>query len=249
MNLEKIAENAIEKAYIIARNFINDAVVLSNKNKDIKTLADTEINECIINELKKTNIPIISEEIDNQNTNIPNRCWIVDPLDGTLNFSRQFPNSSISIALWDNSMPKLGLVKNIFDGSLYKSFLNKRTKKNNHSINVSIVPKIKNAVLATGFPSGSSYEFQNLFSFIENVQKFKKIRAIGSASLMLAYVAEGVFDVYYEKDIYIWDVASGLSLVKEAGGMIFFKKTNEFKYEVLASNKLIFDEAKHLLIK
>ena len=92
-------------------------------------------------------------------------------------------------------------------------------------------------------------EFQNLFSFIENVQKFKKIRAIGSASLMLAYVAEGVFDVYYEKDIYIWDVASGLSLVKEAGGMIFFKKTNEFKYEVLASNKLIFDEAKHLLIK
>ena len=129
MNLEKIAENAIEKAYIIARNFINDAVVLSNKNKDIKTLADTEINECIINELKKTNIPIISEEIEIQNTNIPNRCWIVDPLDGTLNFSRQFPNSSISIALWDNSMPKLGLVKNIFDGSLYKSFLNKRTKK------------------------------------------------------------------------------------------------------------------------
>ena len=146
-------------------------------------------------------------------------------------------------------MPKLGFVKNIFDGSLYKSYLNKKTKKNSHFINVSIVSKISNAVLATGFPSGSSYEFQNLFSFIENVQKFKKIRAIGSASLMLAYVAEGVFDVYYEKDIYIWDVASGLSLVKEAGGMIFLKKTNEFKYEVLASNKLIFDEAKHLLIK
>lgn len=249
MNLEKIAENAIEKAYIIARKFINDSVVLSSKDKDIKTLADKEINECIINELKKTNIPIISEEIENQNTIIPNRCWIVDPLDGTLNFSRQFPNSSISIALWDNSMLKLGFVKNIFDGSLYKSYLNKKTKKNSHFINVSIVSKISNAVLATGFPSGSSYEFQNLLSFIENVQKFKKIRAIGSASLMLAYVAEGVFDVYYEKDIYIWDVASGLSLVKEAGGMIFFKKTNEFKYEVLASNKLIFDEAKHLLIK
>ena len=249
MNLEKIAENASKKAYIIAKKFISDAVVLSNKNKDIKTLADEEINQCIINELKSTEIPIISEEINNQNINISNQCWIIDPLDGTLNFSRQFPCSSISIALWDNAMPILGSVKNIFDDSLYTSFLNKGTKKNNHYVNVSQVSEINNAVLATGFPSGANYESKSLLSFVKNVQKFKKIRAIGSASLMLAYVAEGVFDVYYEKDIYLWDVASGLSLVKEAGGMIFFKKTKGFKYEVLASNKLIFNEAKELLIK
>lgn len=249
MNLEKIAKNVSKKAFIIAKKFINDAVVLSNKNKDIKTLADEEINHCIINELKSTEIPIISEEINNENINISNRCWIIDPLDGTLNFSRQFPNSSISIALWDNSVPILGLVKNIFDGSLYTSFLNKGTKKNNNYIKVSNVSEIENAVLVTGFPSGANYESENLLSFVKNVQKFKKIRAIGSASLMLAYVAEGVFDVYYEKDIYLWDVASGLSLVKEAGGMIFFKKIDEFKYEVLASNKLIFNKAKELLIK
>ena len=93
MNLEKIAENTSKKAYIIAKKFISDAVVLSNNNKDIKTLADEEINHCIINELKSTEIPIISEEINNQNVNISNQCWIIDPLDGTLNFSRQFPSS------------------------------------------------------------------------------------------------------------------------------------------------------------
>lgn len=249
MNLEKIAKNTCKKAYIIAKRFISNAVVLSNENKDIKTLADEEINKCIINELKSTDIPIISEEINNQNINIHNQCWIIDPLDGTLNYSRQFPCSSISIALWDNSMPVLGLVKNIFDDSLYTSFINKGTKKNNHYVKVSQVSEISNAVLATGFPSGAQYEFENLISFVKNVQKFKKIRAIGSASLMLAYVAEGVFDVYYEKDIFLWDVASGLSLVKEAGGMIFYKKTIGFKYEVLASNKLIFNKAKELLIK
>ena len=249
MNLEQIAVNTSNKAYLIALKFISDAVVLSSKNKDIKTLADEEINQCILNELKSTGIPLISEEINNQNTDIYKQCWIIDPLDGTLNFSRQFPCSSISIALWDNAMPTLGLVKNIFDDSLYTSYINKGTKKNNHYVNVSQISDISNAVLATGFPSGANYESENLISFVKNVQKFKKIRAIGSASLMLAYVAEGVFDVYYEKDIYLWDVASGLSLVKEAGGMIFFKKTDGFKYEVLASNKLIFSKAKELLIK
>ena len=103
--------------------------------------------------------------------------------------------------------------------------------------------------MATGFPSDANYDSENLLNLVNNIQNFKKIRAIGSASLMLAYVAEGVFDVYYEKDIFLWDVASGLSLVKEAGGMIYYKKTTGFKYEVLASNKLLFNKAKELLIK
>ena len=129
MDLLKIAEKTSIKASEIAKNFLKDAVVLSNQNKDIKTLADEEINDCIIIELKKTKISIISEEIDNGNIDFSKRCWIIDPLDGTLNFSRQFPCSSISIALWDNFMPTLGLVKNIFDGSSYTSFLNQGTKK------------------------------------------------------------------------------------------------------------------------
>lgn len=249
MNLEKIAENASTKAYNTAIKFIDDAIILSNEDKDIKTLADEQINNVILNELIITKIPIISEEINNENINISDQCWIIDPLDGTLNFSRKFPFSSISIALWNNNLPQQGLVKNIFDGSLFTSSINKGTKKNNNHVNVSNVSEINNAVLATGFPSGANYETDTLLSFIQNIKKFKKIRALGSASLMLAYVAEGVFDVYYEKDIYLWDIASGLSLVKEAGGEIFFKNTNGFKYEVLASNKLIFNKAKDLLIK
>jgi myo-inositol-1(or 4)-monophosphatase len=67
---------------------------------------------------------------------------------------------------------------------------------------------------------------------------------------MLCHVANGIFDVYYEKDIYIWDVAAGLSLVEEAGGQFFLRRTpGTFKYEVLASNKALFQKAKSLLIK
>ncbi len=249
INKLSIAKNAAVKAKEIAMSFINDAGILKNDFKDIKTLADMRMNECILDELKPTEISIISEEIESHTSKIPAECWVIDPLDGTFNFSRKYPCASISISLLVNSVPSLGVVKDVFNDITYSSLSEKGAYRNNEKMRVSNIESINDAILATGFPSGANYETDTLLSFIQNIQKFKKIRALGSASLMLAYVAEGVFDVYYEKDIFLWDVASGLSLVKEAGGMIFFKKTDGFKYEVLASNKFIFNKAKELLIK
>jgi len=246
----KIALKAIQNAIKVAEKFLENPGILKNESKDIKTLVDLRVNESIIDDLSKSKIPVISEELDNEKFDLPKKCWIIDPLDGTFNFTRKFPIVGISIALFVDEKPVFGIVQDIFNKNTYLSKLGYGAKKNDIKINVSNISEIKNAILSTGFPSGTSYESKELFEFIGLVQKFKKIRAIGCASLMLAYVAEGVFDVYYEKDIYLWDVAAGLSLVKESGGEIFYQCTDgKFKYEVLASNKNIFKESKKLLIK
>lgn len=247
MDLLAIAESAASEAQQIASGYMSDAKVLSSILKDIKTQADLELNECIIRILKSTNIPIISEEVENTNVSVSGQCWIIDPLDGTYNFSRGYPCAGISISLWENDTPVLGVIKDIFTNSTFSSSFNKGSYCEGALIKVSEILQVKDAILATGFPSGASYKTNDLMGFVKNVQSFKKVRAIGSASLMLTYVAAGIFDAYYENDIYLWDVAAGLSLVKEAGGQIYYRHKSGMKYEVLAANSNIFDEAKLLL--
>jgi myo-inositol-1(or 4)-monophosphatase len=249
MNLLHTAERAASEAVTIGATFLDDPKIISANEKDIKTLADAKMNDAIIEQLAITGISILSEEIEHDRAEIPERCWVVDPLDGTFNFSRKYSCAAVSICLWENGTPVLGVVKDIFTGHTYSFSADQPSQLQNKNIRVSDTDEISRAVLATGFPSGANYETENLMPFIVNVQKFKKIRAIGAASMMLAHVANGVFDVYYEKDIYLWDVAAGIGLVKHAGGNFFIRRNGSTdKYEVLASNAALFDAAKKMLI-
>jgi myo-inositol-1(or 4)-monophosphatase len=245
----EIAKATCIEAKLLSKQYLFNPFVLSLEGKDIKTELDYKLNKLILDKLSCTNIKIISEE-ERENLKLTNDfIWIIDPLDGTYNLSIKYPCSSISIALFDNKIPTIGVVQDLFYDTLYSSIIDGGAKKNDEYIKVSETKSIENAVLATGFPSGGNYETVYLNNFVNNVQLFKKIRAIGSASIMLCYVAEGVFDVYYEKNIYIWDVAAGLSMVKEAGGEYYLKIYEDgLKCEVLASNKNLFEEAKKLLI-
>ena len=248
-DLLNIAEKAACDAQIIANNYMSDSQIISSNYKDIKTVADMRMNDQIIKCLKPTNIPIFSEELDNAKK-LPVQCWIVDPLDGTFNFSRGFPYVGISISLWQNDKPQLGVVRDIFANTSYSSSLDQVSKFGSVTIKVSETKELKDAILATGFPSGAIYDDAELLPFLKSIQVFKKIRSLGAASLMLSNVASGIFDVYYEKNIYLWDVAAGLSLVKEAGGKIFYRQNADtMKYEVLASNKNLFEESKSFLIR
>ena len=248
-NFTQIAKEAIYQAKEISKKYFYDSKVISSLDKDVKTLADIEMNKVIIDKLNSTNIPIISEEESNQFLPEKGYYWIVDPIDGTLNFSRGFGCYSISISLWKDELPHISIVYDLYQNRLFISEKNQGSRLNDNSIQVSSLKFIKDAILATGFPSGANYQYEALLPIVGNIIKFKKVRAIGSASLMLAYVASGVFDVYYEKDIYLWDVAAGLGLVSEAGGCFELKRTGNFKYEVLASNKYLFSECKNMLMK
>ena len=239
-----MAKQALEKAREIAISCFDNPGIISSEFKDIKTVVDLKMNDCIIEELSRTGLPVLSEESDIQKNADLISGWVIDPLDGTFNFTRKYPCVGISIAYMEDGVPIFGLVKDIFNNINYSSELNGTATRNGSPIKVSSQYEFSNAVLATGFPSGGSYESEELLDFISNVQAFKKIRAVGCASLMLCNVAEGVFDVYYEKGVYIWDVAAGLALVKAAGGDYSLKKMGEpFKYEVLASNFQIFEKS------
>ena len=241
LNELQLAINAArETAKLLKLNYLNDVGVISNKNKDIKTKADLAAHEYLLGELGKTGIKILSEESNDYSFDINDNQWIIDPLDGTLNFSRGFKMAAVSIALWNQGLPVLGVVHNIFSNQLYYASVGNGTWINENKISVSLVSKKEDAVLATGFPTDSDFSNEAITGFISEVQQYKKIRMLGSASLMLAFVASGHFDIYKENDIYIWDIAAGLSLVSEAGGAYLLNAGgSNVKFNVEASNSLL----------
>lgn len=218
--------------------FNKDIVVLSSYGKDIKIILDQTVNVYICNNLSKTGIPIVSEESDNDSFDINRHQWIIDPIDGTMNFSKGFEMAAVSIALWNKGVPILGVIHHLFSNQVFFSSLNQGAWLNEKMISISNVKNNNEAVLATGFPSGRNFSKDSLNQFVKNVQVHKKIRMLGSASLMLAFVSCGYFDIYQEDDIYIWDVAAGLALISEAGGVYAIEPgSSEFKFNVRATNK------------
>ena len=145
--------------------------------------------------------------------------------------------SAISIALWENGHPILGVIQDLFHDQVFYSYKNKGAWLNNKKIKVSTTKNISEAILATGYPSGSNLETTYLRNIVTNIQNYKKIRMLGSASLMLCYLATGNFDVYTENDIYIWDIAAGLCIVRDAGGIYSLVPGScSYKFNVQASN-------------
>ena len=221
----------------LREQFMTDAVVTGIEGRDIKTMADVMAQDQILELLNSSGIPVIAEEGDHQTIRPDSLVWIVDPLDGTLNFSRRFPIAAVSIALWQNGIPLLGVIHDVFSDQVYSGQVGKGAWLNFRQIQVSKTELIKQAVLATGFPSGHSHETESLMQFVQTVQRYKKIRMLGSAAMMLAQVAAGRFDAYEEDDIYLWDVAAGLAIVKAAGGVFSMEPgSGPYKYRVRASN-------------
>ena len=202
--------------YLVAE-FENETVVRSSIGKDIKTQADLNAEEVIISKLSATTYPILAEEsggVVSKNS----LHWLVDPLDGTMNFSRGFPMFAISIGLWNGLDPVLGVVLDVTRNDLYSGIDSVGAWKNGEPISVSETTKIGQSILATGFPVNRDFEDESILQFITRVQTFKKIRMIGSAALSLCMVACGKFDAYFEEDIMLWDVAGGAAIVNAAGG-------------------------------
>lgn len=216
-------EAATHAGELIRASFMNDPGVQSDEGHDIKTLADSAAESCIKKRLASSGIPIVAEESANDTDDWKNgQYWLADPLDGTMNFSRRFPCFSVSVGLWANYEPILGVVYDIANRSVFSGIVDQGAWRDGKPIAVSDVNDRGQAIFATGFSVKRNYDDAALFSFVKRVQSFKKIRMIGSAALSLAMVAQGTFDAYFEEDIMVWDVAAGLAIVKAAGGNIHY---------------------------
>lgn len=228
---------AREAARLLRIHYIQDAQVTNIFGKDIKTQADVAAQALILSQLEATGVPILAEESDRKEVSLDNPLWLVDPLDGTVNFSRGFEMAAVSIAFWVNGEPLLGVVHNIHLDRCYLGVVGEGAWCEDKTLTISETSDVHQAILATGFPSGRDYGSESLLSFVQSVKAFKKIRMLGSAALMLAEVAAGHFDVYEEEDIYLWDVAAGLALVRASGGQFSLKPgSGRFKYNVRATN-------------
>ena len=207
--------------------------VIAYLPRDVKVEADGQLNQFIRGGLKKeTAFPILSEEDSlSSDFNFQGPLWIIDPLDGSLNYSKNIPFSCISIALWEDLKPKLGVIYDSNRNELFEGIVGEGAWLNGKPLKMETSVSKENAILCTGFPTGRDFSDSSLKEFVEEVKAYKKIRLFGSAALSLAYVASGRADSYHEDSIAIWDIAAGLALVKAAGGAIDYKKTDTHYYD------------------
>ena len=194
-----------------------------NLGKEVKLIADRELNSVMLKKLKKlSSFNILSEENDEKVLNQNDYNWILDPLDGSFNYLRGIPLYCISLGLWMGNEPILGVIYDLKEDDIYHGIIGENAYKNKIKISVSSVNISSDAVLCTGFPVNYSYSKDNVINFVNNVQNYKKIRLLGSAAMSLSFVASGVVDAYIEENIMIWDVAAGIAIVKAAGGQVNF---------------------------
>ncbi len=216
---------ACEKASkILIRDFgeIEKLQVSKKGPSDFVTNSDLKTEKIIIEELKKArpNYSIISEENGIQNNKDKNNTWIIDPIDGTINFLHGVPHFAISIALRSNDEIISGLIFDPIKDEIFYAEKNNGAFFNNQRIRVSKKNKIDNCLFATGG------KIQQKLSL--------PYRKTGSAALDMAYVASGRYDGFFQNELNLWDIAAGIVIIKEAGGVI-----NEIDLSSLKNIKII----------
>jgi len=144
--------------------------------------------------------------------------WIIDPLDGTMNFIQRIPHFAISIAYYEAGKVEMGLVYDPIRDELFTAMRGKGARLNQTRLRVGQKRKLDHAFLATGIPHHDDTEA--LTSIQPIISAVAGVRKMGAASLDLAYVAAGRFDAYIDKNLQVWDSAAGNLLVQEAGGYV-----------------------------
>ena len=228
--------NIAKEAVILARKKFDlnkDRVVVNSSiGKDIKLQLDIDIEKTLIKNLKSnSDFDILGEESGLIKGSSDKKFrWIIDPIVGTLNFSRGIPFYCISVALWDGDSPVLGVIHDLSAGKCYTGIVNIGAWCDDKPIMVSNINDIKKSIICTGFPVYSSFDDKNLNSFIKELQSYKKVRLFGSAAMSLVMVSKGSAEVYKENTIALWDVAAGIAINLAAGGYANFEFQNEQKY-------------------
>ena len=196
--------------------------VLSEAAHDIKLKADQLAEARILEMLAaRLPLPVLTEESgEHGGVQEDSRMWVVDPLDGTFNYSRGLPLCCSTVGLWAEGEPVLGAVYNFFTGELFTGIVGRGAWLNGKPIAVSGVRDAAKASLATGFPHHQDKSDAPLLAFVRQVQTFKKIRMLGSAALMGAHVACGWLDAYLEDDIWLWDIAAAAAICRAAGAAV-----------------------------
>src|SRR5882724_9055879 len=180
-------------------------------------------------------IPVLGEEGSTGDTTAEYR-WVIDPIDGTVNYFFGMPHAAVSIALQHRGKSIVGVIYDPFTDELWTTTKGQPTRLNGKVVRVSNRSRLNDCIIAMGFSKSKDNLKKSLPHLIRISKQAKKIRIMGSAALELAYVASGRLDAYVERTINLWDVAAGQLLVDNAGGEFYTLPGPNGKLRMCASN-------------
>lgn len=245
---------AIEEGANELKRYFNGTFTISSKAtiNDLVTEADHASEKAIFKVIQQNHPDhfILSEETGSMPTQ-SNIKWIIDPIDGTINFANGIPICCVSIGVEENGEMMMGAVYNPFMNELFFAEKGKGAFLNDQPIKVSSKNDLLTSCLVTGFP----YQYLDtengpLQIFEKLIRKSIPVRRLGSAALDLCWTAAGRFDGFYEHKLQAWDSAAGFLIVQEAGGTVTDLKGNKYNpYQpgIIASNGQIHDQLLNLL--
>ncbi len=223
-NLNIMIKACEKVSKILIRDFgeVEKLQVSKKGPNDFVTNSDLKAEKIIIEELKKAkpNYSIISEENGIENNKDKKNTWLIDPIDGTINFLHGIPHFAISIALKSDKEIISGIIFDPIKNEMFYAEKNNGAYLNNKRIRVSKKNEIKNCLFVTG---GKINQEPDL-----------PYRKSGCAALDMAYVASGRYDGFFQDNLNLWDIAAGVILIKEAGGVI-----NEIDLSINKNLKII----------
>ncbi len=243
-------ETALEAGALLRQNFTQPHQITLKGRHDPVTESDFQSQNLIIQRLSKI-FPayrFLAEEAGAPESaqGGSDGCWIIDPLDGTVNFAHGFPMFAVSIAFQWQGAVVYGVVYDPMREELFEAVQGQGAWLNHHPIHVSQCQDLDRALLATGFPYNVVEHLEaTMLRFKRLVAQAQGIRRPGSAAIDLCYLAAGRFDGFWEENLKPWDTAAAVLIVQEAGGQVSTFEGSPFALSsdnVVASNGLLHDQ-------
>jgi myo-inositol-1(or 4)-monophosphatase len=235
---------AREVGKLMRKNLQIDKKVNLATAHDIKLELDVRSQKLIEKILLKSfpKVAVLGEEGISGDQNADAR-WVVDPIDGTVNFTYEIPHACVSIALQTKDkttgeyVTVVGVVYDPFCDELWTAIRGQPAKLNGKVIRVSDRKALKDCIVSIGFAKSRSNLERTLPYFNVLVRRVRKIRLMGAAALAMTYVASGRFDAYIEQGIRLWDIAAGGLILECAGGEFWNEPVdNQHTYRLVANN-------------
>ena len=244
----RLIEIIKEAGAILKQGYYEQKEITFKAKKDLVTTYDVKVENFLKEKFLEMfpSYNIIAEESDNKNIEF-NNSIIIDPIDGTTNFVNKIPHTCISVGVYNEQKPFIGIVYNPILEELYCAQVGQGAFLNDQKIQVCQDDNLMTSLISTGFPYSSANNSDDLNDVIARMKNIlphcQDIRRLGSAALDLCYVARGIYGGYYEMNLKAWDVSAGIIILQEAGGQISNIKGEEYtlfkdKYIVASNSKI-----------
>jgi len=251
----QFTETVAQQAGAVLREGFGNVRHIQHKGViDLVTEFDKRSEEVILSAVQREfpDYAVLAEE-SGRNKIISEFQWVIDPLDGTTNFAHGIPIFSVTISLFRNTSPILGVTYDPLRNEIFSAELGQGATLNHRPIHVSTQVDLEEAVISTGFP----YDLRtnprnNLNQFVQFQLRTRAVRHLASAALDCAWTAMGRLDGYWEFGVQPWDIGAGTLIVQEAGGRVTSVNGDEYSFpedSILVSNGLLHEQMLHVLHK